>query len=133
MNQLQAKVEGINSDRFFNIVSLGINGDTRLKLLRTELPEWLGVGDTVECHIAEAALSICKGDHNSDVSIENRIDAKVKSVLRGDVLSEVAFESQCGELKSLITTDAYERMAIESGEEVVLLLKAVDIKLNPIL
>jgi molybdate transport system regulatory protein len=133
MNQIQAKVEGIKSDAFFNIVHLGVNCEARLKLLKTELPQWLGVGDTVECHIAEAALSICKGDHNSDVSIENRIDATVKGVQKGDVLSEVRFDTQCGELKSLITTDAYERMEIENGEHVVLLLKAVDIKLAPIL
>ncbi len=133
MNTLTAKVEGIKSDAYFTIVSLGINCETRLKTLKTELPEWLGIGDTVECHIAEAALSICKGDHSSDVSIENRIEGDVLSVLKGDVLSEVRLSTECGELKSLITSDAYERMALEEGESVIILLKAVDIKLHPIL
>ena len=133
MNQIQAKVEGIKSDAFFNIIHLGVNCETRLKLLKTELPPWLDVGDTVACHIAEAALSICKGDHDSDVSIENRINATVTDVIQGDVLSEIRFDTQCGALKSLITTDAYERMDIHKGESVVLLLKAVDIKLAPVL
>lgn len=133
MNAIRAKVEGIRSDPYFTIVSLGINGETRLRTLKTEVPAWLGVGDTVECHIQEASLSICKGRHDGDVSIENRIEGRVSEILKGDVLSELTFETPCGSLKSLVTTDACERMAMETGEDVTLLLKAVDIKLHPVL
>lgn len=132
MNALTAEVEAIRGDEFFCIVHLMAN-DVKLKLLKTELPDWIAEGDKVECRIQEASVSICKGAKDGDVSIENRIDAEVKSVLKGEVLSELTFMTGCGDLKSLITTDACERMEMCEGENVTLLLKAVDIKIHPLM
>ncbi|MBN2896580.1 MAG: TOBE domain-containing protein [Campylobacterales bacterium] len=133
MNKLLAKVERIHSDPYFTVVHLHVEGETRLRTIKTECPQWLGIGDAVACHIPEAALSICKGSHEGDVSIENRLSARLEGVLRGEVLSEVTLATSCGALKSLISTEACERMAMSTGEEVTLLLKAVDIKLHPLL
>jgi molybdopterin-binding protein len=132
MNALRAQVETIQSDDFFNIVELNINS-VKLKLLKTDLPPWMDIGDTVECQIQEASISVCKGAKEGNVSIENRIDGVVKSILKGEVLCELTLETPCGEIKSLITSDACERMGMCRDEPVTLLLKAVDIKLHPVL
>jgi len=132
MNALKAQVETIQGDTIFNIVGLNIN-NVRLKLLRTEIPPWMDIGDTVECQIQEASISVCKGAEEGNVSIENHIDGVVKNILKGDVLCELTLDTLCGEIKSLITSDACERMGMCLGEEVTLLLKAVDIKLHPVL
>ncbi len=91
------------------------------------------MGDEVECRIQEAAISICKGAKEGSVSIENHLIGELQHFRKGLVLSEVSVDTPCGIMNSLITTDAFERMELCEGCAVTLLLKAVDIKLLPVL
>jgi len=130
MNSFPAHVEEIKSDEFFSCITVRVN-NTDLKLLKTEVPKWLSIGDEVECHIQEAAIAICKGAKEGSVSIENHLNGELQHFRKGVVLSEVSVETPCGMMNSLITTDAFERMELCKGCEVTLLLKAVDIRLHP--
>ncbi|MCK9374281.1 MAG: TOBE domain-containing protein [Sulfuricurvum sp.] len=132
MNNLTGSVESIHNDDFFSCITVKVK-ETRFKLLKTETPKWLSVGDDVECHIQEAAIAICKGAKEGNVSIENHISGELHHFRKGIVLSEVSVETPCGMMNSLITTEAFERMKLSAGCEVTLLLKAVDIKLFPVL
>jgi molybdopterin-binding protein len=132
MNAMVARVEDIKSDQFFSCITVRING-TDLKLLKTEVPKWLHIGDEVECRVQEAAIAICKGAKEGSVSIENHLSGELQHFRKGIVLSEVSVDTPCGKLNSLITTDAFERMELCEGCSVTLLLKAVDIKLMPVL
>ena len=132
MNAMVAQVEDIKSDEFFSCITVSING-IDLKLLKTEVPKWLRVGDKVECRIQEAAIALCTGAKEGSVSIENYLSGELQHFRKGLILSEVSVDTPCGIMNSLITTDAFERMALCEGCSVTLLLKAVDIKLLPIL
>ena len=132
MNALFARVEEIKSDEFFSCITIRVK-DTLFKLLKTQTPTWLQIGDEVECRIQEAAISICKGAKQGSVSIENHLSGELQHFRKGLVLSEVSVDTPCGVMNSLITTDAFERMQLCEGCEVTLLLKAVDIKLLPVL
>lgn len=132
MNTFGAKVEEIKSDEFFSCITVRAN-NTELKLLKTEVPKWLHVGDEVECRVQEAAIAICKGAKEGSVSIENHLSGELQHFRKGVVLSEVSVDTPCGKLNSLITTDAFDRMELCEGCNVTLLLKAVDIKLMPVL
>lgn len=132
MNAMVARVEDIKSDQFFSCITVRVNG-TDLKLLKTEVPKWLHVGDEVECRVQEAAIAICKGAKEGSVSIENHLSGELQHFRKGMVLSEVSVDTPCGKLNSLITTDAFDRMELCEGCNVTLLLKAVDIKLMPLL
>jgi len=132
MNAMVAHVEDIKSDEFFSCITVRING-TDLKLLKTQAPAWLRVGDDVECRIQEAAISLCTGSKEGSVSIENHLTGELQHFRKGVVLSEVSVNTPCGIMNSLITTDAFERMELCEGCAVTLLLKAVDIKLIPLL
>lgn len=131
MNTFSAKVEDIKSDQFFSCITVRAN-DMELKLLKTEVPKWLRIGDEVECRVQEAAIAICKGAKEGSVSIENHLCGELQHFRKGLVLSEVSVDTPCGKLNSLITTDAFERMELCEGCNVTLLLKAVDIKLMPL-
>lgn len=132
MNTFAARVEDIKSDQFFSCINVNVNG-VDLKLLKTEVPKWLRIGDEVECRIQEAAIAICTGTKEGNVSIENHLVGELQHFRKGLVLSEVSVDTPCGMMNSLITTDAFERMHLCEGCEVTLLLKAVDIKLTPLL
>lgn len=131
MNTITARVEEIKSDEFFSCITVRVK-ETVLKLLRTEAPKWLHTGDEVECRVQEAALAVCKGAKEGSVSIENHLRGILRQFRKGEVLSEVSVDTPCGLLNSLITTDAFERMELCEGCEVTLLLKAVDVKLMPV-
>lgn len=132
MNTFAARVQDIKSDQFFSCINVNVNG-VDLKLLKTEVPKWLRIGDEVECRIQEAAIAICTGTKEGNVSIENHLVGELQHFRKGLVLSEVSVDTPCGMMNSLITTDAFERMHLCEGCEVTLLLKAVDIKLTPLL
>ncbi len=132
MNALFAKVEDIKSDEFFSCITVRVK-ETIFKLLKTEAPKWLRIGDEVECRIQEAAIAICMGAKEGSVSIENHLAGELQHFRKGLVLSEVSVETPCGIMNSLITTDAFERMQLCEGCAVTLLLKAVDIRLLPVL
>jgi molybdopterin-binding protein len=132
MNALVAHVEDIKSDEFFSCITVRING-IDLKLLKTEAPKWLRIGDEVECRVQEAAISLCTGAKEGSVSIENYLSGELQHFRKGLVLSEVSVDTPCGIMNSLITTEAFDRMELCEGCAVTLLLKAVDIKLLPIL
>ncbi|MGA9047237.1 TOBE domain-containing protein [Sulfuricurvum sp.] len=132
MNSFSATVEEIKSDEFFSCITVRTQ-ETVLKLLKTQAPKWLRIGDEVECRIQEAAIAICKGAKEGSVSIENHLSGELQHFRKGVVLSEVSVNTPCGKLNSLITTDAFERMELCEGCNVTLLLKAVDIKLMPVL
>ncbi|MFY9141982.1 TOBE domain-containing protein [Sulfuricurvum sp.] len=132
MNAMVARVEDIKSDEFFSCITIRVK-DTALKLLKTEAPKWLRIGDEVECRIQEAAIAICTGSKEGSVSIENHLSGELQHFRKGVVLSEVSVDTPCGVMNSLITTDAFERMELCEGCSVTLLLKAVDIKLLPVL
>jgi len=132
MNSFPAYVEEIKSDEFFSCITVRTQ-ETVLKLLKTQAPKWLRIGDEVECRIQEAAIAICKGAKEGSVSIENHLSGELQHFRKGVVLSEVSVNTPCGKLNSLITTDAFERMELCEGCNVTLLLKAVDIKLMPVL
>lgn len=132
MNTFTGKIEEIRSDEFFSCITVEAN-DVHLKLIKTETPKWLHVGDEVECRVQEAAIAICTGTKEGNVSIENYLLGKLDQYRKGAVLSEVSVDTPCGKLNSLITTDAFERMELCEGCDVTLLLKAVDIKVLPVL
>lgn len=131
MNAMVARVEAIKSDEYFSCITVRVQ-ESVLKLLKTEVPQWLRIGDEVECRIQEAAISLCRGAKEVSVSIENHLSGKLQHFRKGVVLSEVSVDTPCGMINSLITTDAFERMELCKGCDVTLLLKAVDIKLSPI-
>ncbi|MCH5377769.1 MAG: TOBE domain-containing protein [Planctomycetes bacterium] len=58
----------------------------------------------------------------------NNIAAKVTSVKRGDVMSLVKFEVTIpAQMASVLTTESLEDLALEVGDEVQLVVKAIHV------
>lgn len=58
----------------------------------------------------------------------NQIQAKVKSVKKGDVMSQVTFKVKGpAEMASVLTTDSLEDLELAPGTEVVLIVKAIHV------
>ena len=58
----------------------------------------------------------------------NNIKAKVKSIKKGDVMSLIKFEVTLPtEMGSVITTESVEDLALQVGDEVHLIIKAIHV------
>lgn len=58
----------------------------------------------------------------------NRIQAKVKSIKNGDVMSLVKFDVTVpAEMASVLTSESVEHLQLKIGEEVELVIKAIHV------
>ena len=58
----------------------------------------------------------------------NRIQAKVKSVKKGDVMSLVKFDvTKPHEMASVLTTESVEYLQLAPGDEIELVIKAIHV------
>ena len=58
----------------------------------------------------------------------NQVTGKVTSIKKGDVMSLVKFEVTVPcDMASVLTTESVEQMGLEVGEEVALVVKAVNV------
>jgi len=58
----------------------------------------------------------------------NRIQTKVKSVKKGDVMSLVKFDVTIPhEMSSVLTTESVEHLQLEQGENIELVIKAIHV------
>ena len=131
MNQLAAIVKEIEKTDVVTYIRVEI-GDTTLCLIKPKTPEWLSVGDRVTCTFQEASVCVSK-ECPGRVSIENRLPATLKEVRQGASLCELTFESDMGEVISLITSHACETLGLTKGCEATMLLRAVDVNVEPVL
>jgi molybdate transport system regulatory protein len=58
----------------------------------------------------------------------NKITAKVKSIKRGDIMSLIKFDvTSPAEMASVLTTESVEDLALKTGDEVQLVIKAIHV------
>ncbi len=57
----------------------------------------------------------------------NTITARVRAVTKGDVMSLVKFDVDACEMASVLTTESLEDMELAVGDEVSLVVKAVNV------
>lgn len=58
----------------------------------------------------------------------NKITAKVKSIKSGDIMSLIKFDvTSPAEMASVITTESVENLDLKTGDEVLLVVKAIHV------
>lgn len=131
MNQLTATVTSIEATDVVTYVDLECS-DEKIRVIKAKAPSWLSIGDEVKCSFQEASVCVSK-ECPGKVSIENRVSATLKEVRNAQSLCELTFDSPVGKVVALITADAYDELGLEKDCKATMLLRAVDINLDPIL
>jgi len=129
MNTFIAKVINIEPGDIISYIQVQ-SADEKIRIIKSTLPQWLSVGDKVECKIHEASVCVSK-ECPGRVSIENRLKANLKEVRHSDSLCELTFDSEMGEVVSLITQLAYDELGLEVECEATMLIRGVDISVEP--
>lgn len=132
MNRLDGTVTAIESNGFVSLVDVaaGQHAFTALLLESPASAPYLAVGRAVTVLFKETEVSLAKS-LAGELSLRNRIPAKVVSVRRGDILSEVVLDGGAGvSLTSIVTTRAVGRLSLAPGDEVEALIKANEVSLT---
>ena len=66
------------------------------------------------------------------VNVRNQLRGSIKSIIWGDVVSEVEVETSSGIITSVITTRSIKELALDIGSEVLALVKATDVAIAKI-
>ncbi|MBN2816537.1 MAG: hypothetical protein JXQ67_07610 [Campylobacterales bacterium] len=129
MNSKEAVVTEIRKTDIVTYIDVQC-GDETLRLIRQNAPIWLAVGDSIYCKFQEVSVCVSK-ECQGKVSIENKIPAILKNVRQNNSLCELTFESSMGTVISLITQDAYNLLGLKIDCEATMLLRGVDITIEP--
>ena len=129
MNKISAVVTSVEDMGIVTYITLQV-AETDIKIIKSKAPTWLQAGDLVYFTFQE--FSVCVGKAcNGKVSIENRIPAVLSSVRKNHSLCELTFDSKIGEVVSLMTQSAFEELELEDGYKATILLREIDINLEP--
>lgn len=108
------------------------SGDTTMHLIRSQRPKWLKVGDRVYCNFQEGCVCVSK-ECPGKVSIENTLPVTLQCVRKSSSLCELTLKNRdFGEIISLITSNAYDKLELQEGCSATMLLRGTDIKIEPI-
>ena len=61
------------------------------------------------------------------VNVRNQLRGKIKSIVWGDVVSEIEIDTSSGLITSVITTRSINELALDICSEVLALVKATDV------
>ncbi len=131
MNQLRGRIAAVETNGFVSLVDVNVGSDTFTAIL-LETPAsapYLAAGREVVVLFKESEVSLAR-NLSGLLSLRNRIRAQVRGIRRGQILSEVALDYQGQSISSVITTRAVQRLALQEGDEVEVLIKANEVSLQ---
>ena len=130
MNRLRGVIACVETSDHLALVDVEVGGDLFTAIL-VETPEsapWLKAGNPVAVLFKETEVSLAK-ELSGRISLRNRMAARVESIRKGKLLSEVHLDYRGQPVVSVITTRSVERLELAPGDEVEGLVKANEVTL----
>ena len=119
MNSLKGIIEQVDVNGNLSLVSLKV-GECSFKSIVIETPdtvEYLRVGNTVDVLFKETEVIIARGE-SFQISLRNRMKAKITSLDKGKLLARLTMQTNAGEVISIITSNAVEQLGLSIDSEV---------------
>lgn len=63
------------------------------------------------------------------INVRNQFKGAIKSILKGDVLSEIDVQTAAGIVTSVITTRSVEELELKEGSEVIAFVKSTEVSI----
>ncbi|MCX7759897.1 MAG: TOBE domain-containing protein [Hydrogenothermaceae bacterium] len=131
MNKIKGYIKSVLSEKYISMVDVNVKS-ILIRLLLLETPEnvnYLKEGVEVSLIFNPSAVKISK-DKPESISITNVLEGYILTIKKGKILSEITVDFKGDTIKSYITNLSSERMLLEVGEKVYLLIDATDIMLE---
>ena len=125
MNRLSAVVTDIVGEQNLHIISFDFQGIS-LSMMGLDLPFGLHVGSSVVLGAKPSHIAIAK-NLSGELSYSNQLEATITSIENGKLLSSIILHVKNASLQSFITCKSSQRMNLQAGDEVKLLIKASEL------
>ena len=125
MNRLEAIVTKIEGEQNLHIISFDFQGIS-LSMMGLDLPLGLHVGSSVVLGAKPSHLAIAK-NLSGELSYSNQLEATIESIENGKLLSSLILHVKGVTLQSFITCKSSQRMNLQVGDAVKLLIKASEL------
>ena len=131
MNSIKTQITSISTLNNLNIIESKTHNDT-LTMMSLDLPESLKKDSLVKLAIKPTNIMLAK-EKIGAFSCENRLEAKIINIEKGELLCSVTVEYLQSTLEAIITLNAANSMQLKVNEDITLLIKASDIYIKEIL
>lgn len=130
MNRLRGKILDVQTDGYVSLVDVAVGNNTFSATLleTTATAPYLAPGREVLVLFKETEVSLAR-DLRGMISLRNRLQATVRQVRRGTILSEVALDCEGMRVTSVVTTRSIERLGVSEGDQLEALIKANEVTL----
>lgn len=125
MSKIVATVQKIQNIDNLHIVSF-LCDDVKLKMMSLDISANIKEGKKVLLNTKPSSISLAR-DLQGQISISNKLDVKIISILKGELLSIITLDFKGFKLESLLTTVSVEQMDLKEGEELNALIKASEL------
>jgi molybdopterin-binding protein len=132
MNEFRGEIIDIEVSGRLSLVSVNISDYFILKSIVIETPEtadYLSKKTQIKVLFKETEV-ILFTDNNITTSIENRIEGTIKRIEKGVLLSKVEIATKAGELVSIISTSAVNKLGLKHGTNIISMVQLNEIMLS---
>ena len=133
MNKLLGEIINIETHDSISLVKIRTKNNlifTSIVLDTPETVDYLKLGNSVKIYFKETEVIISK-DINPNISIQNRIPCRIKSLKIGELLGQINLIYNEIEIKSIITKNACKQLDLKENDEVLALIKTNEVSLSP--
>ena len=131
MNKLKGQIQNIQKSGNLLMITVELLHGEKIKAIiikSSEPSPHIEIGSTTNILFKETEV-IIGTQKMQGISIENQLTGKVSKIDTGVLLSKIEIESSAGLIKSIISTEALEKLKIAITEEVTLFIKMNEIML----
>ncbi|ACF44208.1 TOBE domain protein [Pelodictyon phaeoclathratiforme BU-1] len=128
MNKLSVLITGIDQRESLCFLELNASG-IELGMLLFDLQPFFRKGCRVNVLFKETEVALAKG-LMGETSFSNSFPAAVTKIRAGSLLAEITLQCSAGEIVSIITAKAAERLGLQEKDDVTVLIKASQLSLE---
>ena len=126
-----ARVKDIKTIDSLNIVEFDFNNIT-LKMMSLELHKEVKLESKVKLLVKPSNVIISK-NYIEDISLSNQTLAKIVDIENGELLSSISLKIGDTTFESIITKESSQRLDLQKGDIINILIKASDLSIYRIL
>lgn len=131
MNTLSGKIIDIQVCESISLIKIQC-GDSVLSSIIIETPStvsYLREGNSINVLFKETEVIIAKkGKH--EISLQNQLPCIIENIKKGQLLSRIIIKFNNDEIRSIITSNAVNKLELEEGMEIIAMIKTNEIMLS---
>jgi molybdate transport system regulatory protein len=131
MNSYSGYIEQLETSEDLTLVTIRVGEKVVFKSIIIDTPKtvnYLELGHKIDVVFKETEVVIST-EPNPPISLQNKIDGKITSLLAGDLLSRLVIATDIGPVVAIISSNAIKSLNLKIGMSVTTLIKLNEITL----